>query len=578
MRKIILYSVLAILTALHLAPTTENDWPLSGLRIIKTQWSSWITRFFALDEKNNLVYVRVKDRGNEVYKVTRYRRNPDLVKHFPLDDGDLVVSIFNNEKIMEFVAVDFAGTVQYANEFVLGYNVYDVDARVNITAGNPSCLFYAYDRKTYSVKYWSQAKTQDIMVSREPIDLMFLQWSDGGVNYVSNSPGGLTWTFWKDGQYRSYPLPFPIRHAQFYYYRRTMHLIGIDLEGGLWQFDIASNTLHKNLLAKDRRLIYVDTVAPLTYKRELNVILSGTQIRSAYRLTFDDFPNPRRKPYLEERKLFWNGKLFPLIDGSNQLNFLLETEIHHIYMETWSAPTAIITDIDWQLNIQRNPPVMMVNWAVPAGSQYAYRYLLNQNTDSEPLADAKLIPSNMLQFSARKEGTYVLHLQVRNMRTGSFSRIYHVPIVWQYAPLEPEILLRNQIAPRMIRPGAAEFLIENLSPGLYYAEVDGRPDTIPKDVANISDGRLIVGAGTTPGKHYLHLANRDPRSQVLSPVAHYLFFTAPFDASQDPELAEMNQKLDELKKIRRKIEAAKGEPAKTQYWINRLQEIEAQLK
>ncbi len=556
---------------------TAGDWPISNLKLIRTQWSSWVTRFFAIDDENYLVYGRVVDQKNSLQRVTRFRRKPDVLKHFPMEDGDLVVSVYNLEKLISFVAFDFTGTVKYSNEFALRYNVYDLDARVNIVAGNPSCLFYAYGNKNYSIKYWSENSTTDIMVSRDPIELMFLQWADGGVHYVTSSPSGYTWTTWKNGDYRSYPLPFPVKHARFYRYRNTMHLIGIDLEGGLWQFNISGGELRRNLLVKDARLTYVDRVIPINFNKELNIILTADHISSAYRLVFDDFPIPRRKTRLEERRLFWPGHIFPLIDNTNQLTFLLETEIRHIFLETWNAPTAIISDIEWRLDVKRNPPVMLVNWSSPKGSEYAYRYLLDQNQGSEPLNEAKLIPSNTLQFAARKEGTYVLHLQVRNLRTGSFSRVYHIPIVWQYAPPEPEVLLRNQIAPRMVTPGKTDFLIQNLSPGTYYAEVDAKPDTIPKRPVSAAAGRISFRTGAA-GRYYLHIAQRDDRSRVLGPVHHFLFFVTPFDADKDPSLSANNSRIEEIKRIKRKIEMAKGDPAGTHLWINRLQEIEAQMK
>ena len=256
---------------------------------------------------------------------------------------------------------------------------------------------------------------------------------------------------------------------------------------------------------------------------------------------------------------------------------MLETEIRHIFLETWNAPTAIITDIDWRLDVKRNPPVMLVNWATPKGSEYAYRYLLDQNAGSEPLNEAKLIPSNTLHFAARKEGAYVLHMQVRNLRTGSFSRVYHIPLLWQYAPPEPEVILRNQVAPRMVTPGQAEFLIQNLNPGSYYAEVDNKPDTVPKRPIAAASGRIAFKIRAA-GRYYLHVATRDDRSRVLGPTQHYLFFVTPFDTDKDLALSENNFRIEEIKRIKRKIEAAKGDPAATHLWINRLQEIEAQLK
>lgn len=101
-----------------------------------------------MDDANQLIYIRVVDQKQQQLVITKFRRTPDLIKHFPMDDGDLVVTVYNPEKIMHFIAMDFTGTVKYSNEFALNYNVYDVDARVNIIAGNPSCLFYAYDKKT----------------------------------------------------------------------------------------------------------------------------------------------------------------------------------------------------------------------------------------------------------------------------------------------------------------------------------------------------------------------------------------------------------------------------------------------
>ncbi|GAB4422667.1 MAG: hypothetical protein OHK0011_01890 [Turneriella sp.] len=576
-RLLVLCTLPAALLLRPLPAAKAGEWPISGLKLVQTQWSSWVTRFFATDDEHNLIYGRLIDQKPELQKIMRFRRLPDVVKHFPMSDGDLIVSVYNPEKYMQFVAFDFTGALKYSNEFPLDYNVYDLDARVNIEAGNPSCLLYAFDKRNYYIKYWSERRTQNIMASRDPIDLMFLQWADGGIHYVSSAANSHTWTFWKNGEYRSYRLPFPIKHAKLYQYRNAMHLIGIDLEGGLWQFDISSGELRRNLLERDRRLVLAEKVIPFNFNRELNIIITSPHVGTAYRLTFDDFPRPRRKPKLEERRLFWPGNIYPIIDRSNQLDFLLETEIRHIFFESWNAPAVLISDIDWRLDVKRNPPEMMVAWSIPKGAQYAYRYLLDQNPDSEPLSDTKLIPSNTLQFAARKEGAYVLHIQVRNLRTGSYSRVYHIPLLWQYAPPEPELVLLNQIAPRMVSPGRVEFLLNNPHPGEYYAVLDGKPDTVPKRPVSVTSGRLSFNV-RTKGSYYLHLANRDPRSRVLSPVAHYLFFVSPFDAEEDPSLAENLRRIDEIRRIKVKIQNAKGDPAATQLWINRLQEIEAQLK
>ena len=123
-----------------------------------------------------------------------------------------------------------------------------------------------------------------------------------------------------------------------------------------------------------------------------------------------------------------------------------------------------------------------------------------------------------------------------------------------------------------------ETVMQNLQPGEYYAEVDGKPDTVPKKKIKVSTGGFSFKTGAGAGKYYLHIANRDPRSRVLSSVGHYLFFASPFDVEEDQMLAESYRRIEEIKRIRRKIDAAKGDPAATQLWINRLQEIEAQLK
>ena len=129
----------------------------------------------------------------------------------------------------------------------------------------------------------------------------------------------------------------------------------------------------------------------------------------------------------------------------------------------------------------------------------------------------------------------------------------------------------------MVSPGRVDFLLNNPHPGDYYAVLDGKPDTVPNRPISVASGRLSFNA-RAKGSYYLHLANRDPRSRVLSPVAHYLFFVSPFDAEEDPALAENLRRIDEIRRIKIKIQNAKGDPAATQLWINRLQEIEAQLK
>jgi hypothetical protein len=129
----------------------------------------------------------------------------------------------------------------------------------------------------------------------------------------------------------------------------------------------------------------------------------------------------------------------------------------------------------------------------------------------------------------------------------------------------------------MVSPGRVEFLLKNPQPGEYYALIDIKPDTVPTRPVSVASGRLSFTV-RAKGSYYLHLANRDPRSRVLSPVAHYLFFVSPFDAEEDPALAEHMRRIEEIRRIKIRIQNAKGDPAATQLWINRLQEIEAQLK
>ena len=64
--------VLALLVTSGKPAQSAHDWPISKLRIIKTQWSSWITRFFALDDANQLIYVRVVDQNVTVLASTRF--------------------------------------------------------------------------------------------------------------------------------------------------------------------------------------------------------------------------------------------------------------------------------------------------------------------------------------------------------------------------------------------------------------------------------------------------------------------------------------------------------------------------
>ena len=82
--------LLAALCFIPSAVRGEGEWPISKLRLIRTQWSSWITRFFALDDNNRLMYGRIIDQASSLQPITQFRRNPDLIKHFPMEDGDLI--------------------------------------------------------------------------------------------------------------------------------------------------------------------------------------------------------------------------------------------------------------------------------------------------------------------------------------------------------------------------------------------------------------------------------------------------------------------------------------------------------
>jgi hypothetical protein len=67
MRRAFLHIVLCC--TLPLYAQSGGEWPIANLKLIRTQWSSWIARFFAMDDDLNLVYGRVADQKYSLQRV-----------------------------------------------------------------------------------------------------------------------------------------------------------------------------------------------------------------------------------------------------------------------------------------------------------------------------------------------------------------------------------------------------------------------------------------------------------------------------------------------------------------------------
>ncbi|MDH5717610.1 MAG: hypothetical protein OEZ22_08215 [Spirochaetia bacterium] len=552
-----------------------NSWPLINTIPIETHWGSWKNNFYAI-ENEALVLYDLSDEKNIINKKLFYfTYKPDIIKHFPIVKGDLIFAVSNTAKQIIFLAFDKSNKIIYQAEYSIDYEILKADVRIDLK-GNPVCAFYYKNKNNHVISLFKDEKNTEIYITEHPIEALFLEWNVKKIHAILRTSSRFTWAIWQDGNMTLHQLPSHIMKPQYFSWNNILYLSGIDGSGRLWRFWYDKNLKYIDEY-QNNNLRFADEFVPIVHENSFFLLFPSSKTNNIYKLEYIDYANRKIKGKLQEKKLFWNKTIHPLW-LNKKISILTETEFHHLYKTNWDETTAFIYNISWEINTQKNPASLRIWWQTnPENKKFAYRYLLDQKEDSEPVAEDRILTKNELTFDNLKDGFYGFHIQLTVPETGYLSPLYHLPIYWKYQPEEPRILLLNQVAQDVVPQGKLKFVFTNPEPVNYYAEISSKPRDEPNEPLKVLNGIAEINKNLKPGKYYLHLKAQDKRSLQYSSTLHYLFFIDPFNPANEPSLRENTELLMQIQFIRQKIREHKNNADELKKYRKMLKEIESKL-
>lgn len=558
---------------LFLSPlfSAEVQWPLKNARLVDTHWHSWSQSFLLLENGRTVSIVTRKENTFFRRPVFDFPEEPSLLRHFPLEGGDLVTAIFNKEKKISFVAFNSEGKIIYRRNYTVLSEILAFDVRLG-TDGQPICLFYTMQGPNHSLKIFRDGKHSDFMISDTPFDTIFLHLSENAAHAVTRQGAKSVWVTSASGVVTVRDLPHLITRPRFFSWKGTIYLVGIDTRNTIYRFSLRDNErLYAEKILSDNRLLFVDAITPFMLNKQLVLMLPSLSTRVVLRQTYTEFDTLQLEGRITHRSFLNAAKLQPIVYDETKLGLLTQTELGHIYFEPWEGDSTGLADFDWKVDGRKNPPVLSIFWKA-ARNDLIYRYAFDRKNDTEPLPEDKALRGKKVEFTNLVDGDYVMHVQARDSKGVEVSPVFHIPVSWRYRPEQPEVIVLNEVSPSMIRSGNLDFYVKNPFPADYFAEISTIPEQLPVKPLNLAkDGRASLVAKLKPGSYYLHIRCRDKRSGEFSSTLHHLFFVDSYNPDNDPSLSESTRELNEIDYIMQQIRKNKDNLYELKRWTAELQ-------
>ena len=577
------------------ASLEDEAWPLFGFSAVETHLYRWEEKFFAVNKKGLLYKFDFVDHKLKKKEIYEYPSEPDIIKHFLLESGDLFVAVFKKEKKVILNAFDVEGDEIYSDSFDLDFVVELADIRVN-KKGRPVCIFYYYEDYNYVISKWTSGNLEEIYRIHYPIDhIFFQQGSDSKktsgkikknaheknetIHMLHQKNNDYYWSVWSRKNYYEVWLPFHILTPNFFSIGRYTFLVGVDPKGNLWRFTLSKNKLIRSKLAYNYGFKFIHQIIPIVYQKTFQLIMPSKESNVVWRLQFSNFFRNIKIGKLARQKTFWAYRIH-LLNYRDELYIMIETENRHIYFQKWNSSRLHLYNFKWEINANRKRSDLKISWETPRKrskkKKYLYYKFLDQKKNSEPIGELTSLPGNSIKISNLPDGHHTLHIQAVDSKNKK-SSLYHIPLFWLYDPPEPEVIFLNSVSPSAFLPGVLKFYIKNQTQIDYYYAINQIPKYEPTRKLNLRQGVASVDINFKTGWYYLHIRSRDPKSKKYSTILDVPFFINPFD----PDSEHLDIKTDSLRvKIRalqKSILKNKKNSAKLKKIQERLKELQKEL-
>ena len=522
------------------------EWPLHNINIIKSENYGWSEKFFSYSANTLSIYQQQGEKTlfKDLHELSV---SPQFSKHFPLLDVNVITTWNNISKKMEILVFDKDDKLLVEDMIKLDDRVDDVQVRFG-QGRRPAFLFIKNSKNEYGASLWFDDREQVIFLQNTPIMAYTLDWARLSAYIVSRDGTKPVIKLWQKGLVTSFELPFMPVFAQFIDVESDTILVAIDGKSTLWSMQVKNSHLIINKILSSKELTYVKKLDVLNLNDSSRIIMQAPAVKKLLSVTLSDFISPGKAVHLEEFSLMSDDSIY-LGKVSGKLVWLESNLSNFTYLINPEEPTSPVHDLTWKISTQDGYPEIFFSWnSKPLNKKYEYRYIIDNKEDSIPLPEYR-IKGNKLSVKLAAQGNYFLHIQARDTTNGSESVVYHFPVFWKYRPPTPEISLTNEITPYVVSGNSIIFVINNIEPLDYFAEINMIPVYDPVMAIHTAAGEVQLNQQLKPGRYYLHIRSRDPKTNSYSATLHYLFFYQTYVTEYTVGVADYNKDLGRLNSL-----------------------------
>jgi hypothetical protein len=523
MKKIILTGIIVLHSTVFPLATAEMEvlWPLHKVNVIKSESSGWNDKFYIYSESRLSAY-HIQGKKTIVKELQTLSIIPQLARHFPLVDVEAIVVWSNVLKKMEILIFDKNDKLLSKETLNLADQVDDLKIRFG-QGRRPALLFIKNNKDEHKASLWFDAREQVIFLQGAQIIADTLDWVKLSAYIVTREGSKPVIKLWKKGLVSVFELPFLPIYARFVDINDRVYLLAIDGKSALWSIYVENLHVIVNKILVMKELPFVKQIDVLSINNNPALVMHSPLNKKMFVLKSVNFNVNNAALNVETYFLADSDSVIPgKISG--KLAWLESNLAQYTYLVNTENKYLPIVDLSWKVQTKDGYPEIFFTWgSQPPNKKFEYRYIIDNSPDSLPLPEYR-VNENKLGMKLVSQGDYFLHIQARDPADGSESVVYHFPVFWKYRPAQPNISLINEVTPYVVTGNNVIFMINNIEPLEYFAEINNIPVYDPEKQINTGSGEVQINQQLKSGRYYLHIRSRDPKTDNYSSTLHYLFF------------------------------------------------------
>jgi hypothetical protein len=564
MTRLVILASLFFISAGVMAAPKPPPWPLQNYQIINSNTNGWSEQFFAYKDKE-VVSIEAGSESVKIVPVSGLQIVPEKMKLFHMVDVNVLVFWTNKQKKLEMIILDKSNKLILKDLIKFNDTVSDLDLRFG-QGRRPAFLFLKRSKEENKVSIWFDEREQIVFLQDTPVIAFNLFWTELSAYILTREGTKPIIKFWQKGIVSNIDFGFIPVFAEFAQIGGKLTLFAVDSKSTLWKFNINQKTITREKIIQNSELAFVKDMFFVRTNEGYELAMVSPFRRKLLTLHFQDSRFSKLSGNLETFLLIDENNVLP---GSIRGNFfwIESNSTLSAYLLSKNIDFNPVSDLNWTVSFTQGFPELTFSWkSFPQNKKFNYRYIVDNNPLSPPLPEYRL-ENKSLKVNLSSDGNYYLHIQAQEEESKWDSPVYHIPVFWKYKPETPEIYLKNEVSPFVVSGQNITFVINNLKPMLYFAEVNSIPVYDPLKQVNSESGEVIISQILKPGRYYVHIRCKDPRTNEFSQTLHYLFFYESYVTEYTVGTTEYNRDIARLNSLVERYKNAQSSREKEEILI-----------